>query len=157
VNLALQSPQRVICGELSAKREAGESLREIAAEAGVDPSTVLRRCTKTVQTENVQQPRKVTQYTVTHYTKPTTAAAKIRATFGATGSSTWPSIGHFGRGSYPPAGCGFEPAGVIPLYIDVLKKGCRLAVQHPAKTSRDSARGLLRLVYLCSMLDSSER
>ncbi len=65
-----------------AAREAGESLREIAAEAGVDPSTVLRRCTKTVITEKVQHPRTVTGYRITQYTKPTTAAAKIRATFG---------------------------------------------------------------------------
>lgn len=67
----------------AAKREAGESLREIAAEAGVSQQTVMRRCsTKTVYTEKVEQPRKVTQYKITHYTKPTTAAAKIRATFG---------------------------------------------------------------------------
>jgi hypothetical protein len=68
--------------EWAAKREAGESLREIAAEAGVDPSTVLRRCTKTVMTEKVQQARTRTTYQISQYTKPTTAAAKIRATFG---------------------------------------------------------------------------
>ena len=78
-----------ITGELSAKREAGESLRGIAAEAGVAPNTVRNRCaTKTVYTEKSAHPRKVTQYKITHYTKPTTAAAKIRATFGATASST---------------------------------------------------------------------
>lgn len=78
-----------ITGELSAKREAGESLRAIAADADVSHMTVKRRCnTETVYTEKALQPRKVTQYKISHYTKPTTAAAKIRATFGATASST---------------------------------------------------------------------
>jgi hypothetical protein len=67
----------------AAKREAGESLREIAAEAGVAPNTVRNRCaTKTVRTEKVAQTRRLTRYEISHYTKPTTAAAKIRATFG---------------------------------------------------------------------------
>lgn len=67
----------------AAKREAGESLRAIAADADVSPQTVMRRCsTKSVRTQKVEQPRKVTKYTVTHYTKPETAAAKIRGTFG---------------------------------------------------------------------------
>ncbi|MFN9374497.1 MAG: hypothetical protein ACK6D3_21630 [Planctomycetaceae bacterium] len=69
--------------EWAAKREEGQSLREIAAEAGVAPNTVKNRCaTKTVITEKVAQPRTVTGYRITQYTKPTTAAAKIRATFG---------------------------------------------------------------------------
>ena len=43
----------------------------------------MRRCsTKTVRTEKVEQPRTVTRYEISQYTKPTTAAAKIRSTFG---------------------------------------------------------------------------
>jgi hypothetical protein len=69
--------------EWAAKREEGASLREIAAEAGVAPQTVLNRVSnKTVRTEKVGQTRTVTRYEISQYTKPTTAAAKIRATFG---------------------------------------------------------------------------
>ena len=77
---ASELAERVINGELSAKREAGESLRAIAADADVSHMTVKRRCNaKSVRTQKALQPRKVTKYTVTHYTKPETAAAKIRA------------------------------------------------------------------------------
>ena len=69
-----------------AAREAGESLREIAAEAGVSKDTVHRRMSHKnchdAKSETVSRTR--TTYQISHYTKPTTAAAKIRATFGNT-------------------------------------------------------------------------
>lgn len=69
--------------EWTERREAGESLRAIAAHADVSPQTVLNRVSnKSVMTQKVGQPRQRTTYQITHYTKPETAAAKIRATFG---------------------------------------------------------------------------
>ena len=67
-------------------RDQGMTQQQIADAVGVHRNTVssdLNQCTeKSVQTEKPVQPRKVTQYTVTQYTKPETAAEKIRAKFG---------------------------------------------------------------------------
>ncbi len=69
--------------EWAAKREAGESLREIAAEAGVSKNTVMRRVShKTGMPEKVGHPRTRTTYQIQSGTKPETAAVKIRTTFG---------------------------------------------------------------------------
>ena len=68
---------------LPARREAGDSLRDIAADEGVSHQTVANRCqSEPVITGKVRHKRTVTGYRITQYTKPETAAAKIRATFG---------------------------------------------------------------------------
>ncbi len=81
-------PQRRIIEQArqwAAKREAGESLREIAAEVGVSHMTVARRCnTEAGMPEKALHRRQRTTYQIQSGTKPETAAAKIRATFDAT-------------------------------------------------------------------------
>ena len=69
--------------EWTSRREAGESLRDIAADEDVSPQTVMRRCsTNTVMTEKVEHKRQRITYQITQYTKPETAALRIRETFG---------------------------------------------------------------------------
>jgi hypothetical protein len=70
--------------EWTARREAGESYREIAKDVGVAPNTVKNRCAiNTVITAKVAHPRNVIGYRITQYTKPETAADKIIEKFGA--------------------------------------------------------------------------
>lgn len=71
--------------EWAAKREAGESLREIAAWAGVSKDTVQRRVSQKNwhARKSETQPRTRTTYQIQSGTKPETAAAKIRGTFGS--------------------------------------------------------------------------
>ena len=62
-----------------ARNESGESLRSIARDEGVSDMTVARRVQhKPVMTEK----RCRVTYQISQYTKPETAAKKIRATFG---------------------------------------------------------------------------
>lgn len=69
--------------EWTARREAGESLRDIAADEGVAPNTVRTRCAeKPVTTQKPAHKRQVIGYRITQYTKPETAALRIRETFG---------------------------------------------------------------------------
>jgi hypothetical protein len=68
----------------TARIEAGESLREIAASERVSKDTVNRRVSqKTCLARESETPsRKRIQINLTHYTQPATAAQKIRQTFG---------------------------------------------------------------------------
>jgi orotate phosphoribosyltransferase-like protein len=64
-------------------REEGKTQREIAEELGVARTTLWRDgCRNDVITEKSQQPRKVIGYRITQYTKPETAARRIREVFG---------------------------------------------------------------------------
>jgi hypothetical protein len=64
--------------------EEGKTQREIAEELGVDQKTISRDLGKnTVITEKMpKEPRKVVGYRITQYTKPETAARRIREVFG---------------------------------------------------------------------------
>jgi hypothetical protein len=63
--------------------EDGKSLREAAKELGVDPVTVRNDVLNNfVMTKKFNTPRKRILYQISQYTKPATAAEKIRATFG---------------------------------------------------------------------------
>ena len=66
------------------RHDAGESFRSIAKDSGVAPNTVRNRvCNKpSVHTKDCTPKRKVIQYKISQYTKPETAAVKIRDTFG---------------------------------------------------------------------------
>ena len=67
-----------------ALREQGLTQQAIADELGVSQPTISDHLSgKRVQTQKADKaPRKVTQYTVTQYTTPETAALKIREKFG---------------------------------------------------------------------------
>jgi len=61
----------------------GKTQREAAAELGVDRSTVSRDvCRDEVITPKMHSKREVVGYRITQYTKPETAAQKIRDIFG---------------------------------------------------------------------------
>jgi hypothetical protein len=69
----------------AARIEAGESLREIARDEGVDHKTVAARVGRNESYNEQNSPpqkRQVVGYRITHYTQPATAAQKIRQTFG---------------------------------------------------------------------------
>ena len=72
--------------EWTARHEDGESFRSIAKDAGVDDKTVAHRVRSkpSYNTKNSAPKRKVIGYRITEYTKPETAAVKIRAIFGDT-------------------------------------------------------------------------
>ena len=66
-------------------RDQGMTQREIAERLGVTDRTIrddLKAAEKTVMTEISSASRQRITYQITNYTKPTTAAEKIRATFG---------------------------------------------------------------------------
>ena len=64
-------------------REEGKTQGEIAEELGVSAKTVQRDSDRnTVITEKVSSTRKVIGYRITQYTKPETAARRIREVFG---------------------------------------------------------------------------
>jgi len=69
--------------EWKARMEAGESVDEIAADNEVDRSTVYRRLSQKNSHDNKSATsRQRTTYQISQYTKPETAAARIRETFG---------------------------------------------------------------------------
>ena len=76
---------RIIERAAKAKELAAQDLTqvEIAERLGVDPRTIRRDADrKNVRTEKMSCNRKVVKYSITQYTKPETAALRIRETFG---------------------------------------------------------------------------
>ena len=74
---------------LARENPEGKTNAELAEDWNCSERTVRRRRnevadTNSVRTKNLstQEPRKRTRIEISHYTKPTTAAQKIRATFG---------------------------------------------------------------------------
>jgi DNA-binding CsgD family transcriptional regulator len=82
----MSKSEEIIDRQTKAKqlREEGKTQREIAEELGVDQKTISRDLGKnTVITEKMpKEPRKVIGYRITQYTKPETAARRIRDIFG---------------------------------------------------------------------------
>jgi len=68
----------------AARVEAGESFREIGREEGVAHTTVVRQVVRKNSLDNKNAPPKPsrTQYKISQYTTPETAAMKIREKFG---------------------------------------------------------------------------
>jgi len=68
-----------------ARMEAGESIRDIAESDGVPKTTVHRRVSQSESPDTksgTENPRKRDRYEISQYTKPETAAQRIRETFG---------------------------------------------------------------------------
>ena len=89
IDLEKKMAERAKQCELAYKNPEGKTNAELANDWNCSERTVIRRRNEwgdrnCVRTQNLspQEPRKVTKYSITHYTKPTTAAQKIRATFG---------------------------------------------------------------------------